>query len=92
MSEKISGAEGTKLDEDFMEMERVRKKTNRNEPLFTCDLYNKHIYSYLFPPLQKIEVTNKSVFELITKTTEYLQPNPGMNHRSDIFIFISLSH
>ncbi|XP_042583204.1 endophilin-A3-like isoform X1 [Cyprinus carpio] len=47
LSEKISGAEGTKLDEDFMEMER------------------------------KIEVTNKSVFELITKTTEYLQPNPA---------------
>uniref|UniRef100_A0AAY5E9A9 BAR domain-containing protein n=1 Tax=Electrophorus electricus TaxID=8005 RepID=A0AAY5E9A9_ELEEL len=49
LSEKISGAEGTKLDEDFMEMER------------------------------KIDVTNKSVFELITKTTEYLQPNPGRN-------------
>ncbi|XP_056605380.1 endophilin-A3a isoform X1 [Triplophysa dalaica] len=47
LSEKISGAEGTKLDEDFMEMER------------------------------KIDVTNKSVFELITKTTEYLQPNPA---------------
>uniref|UniRef100_A0A673JJB2 Endophilin-A3-like n=1 Tax=Sinocyclocheilus rhinocerous TaxID=307959 RepID=A0A673JJB2_9TELE len=47
LREKISGAEGTKLDEDFMEMER------------------------------KIEVTNKSVFELITKTTEYLQPNPA---------------
>uniref|UniRef100_W5LKF2 SH3-domain GRB2-like 3a n=1 Tax=Astyanax mexicanus TaxID=7994 RepID=W5LKF2_ASTMX len=45
--EKISGAEGTKLDEDFMEMER------------------------------KIDVTNKSVFELLTKTTEYLQPNPA---------------
>ncbi|XP_034164651.2 endophilin-A3a isoform X2 [Pangasianodon hypophthalmus] len=47
LSEKISGAEGTKLDEDFMEMER------------------------------KIDVTNKSVFELLTKTTEYLQPNPA---------------
>uniref|UniRef100_A0A8C1PUC7 SH3-domain GRB2-like 3a n=1 Tax=Cyprinus carpio TaxID=7962 RepID=A0A8C1PUC7_CYPCA len=47
LSEKISGAEGTKLDEDFMEMER------------------------------KIEVTNKSLFELVTKTTEYLQPNPA---------------
>uniref|UniRef100_A0A8C2WEW1 SH3-domain GRB2-like 3a n=1 Tax=Cyclopterus lumpus TaxID=8103 RepID=A0A8C2WEW1_CYCLU len=43
LSEKISGAEGTKLDEDFMEMER------------------------------KIEVTNKSVFDLLSKTTEYLQ-------------------
>ncbi|XP_026071939.1 endophilin-A3-like isoform X3 [Carassius auratus] len=47
LSEKISGTEGTKLDEDFMEMER------------------------------KIEVTNKSLFELVTKTTEYLQPNPA---------------
>ncbi|XP_041073855.1 endophilin-A3-like isoform X1 [Polyodon spathula] len=47
LSEKISGAEGTKLDEDFMEMER------------------------------KIDVTNKSVFELVSKTTEYLQPNPA---------------
>ncbi|XP_062405288.1 endophilin-A3a isoform X2 [Sardina pilchardus] len=47
LSEKISGAEGTKLDEDFMEMER------------------------------KIDVTNKSVFELLSKTTEYLQPNPA---------------
>lgn len=26
---------------------------------------------------QKIEVTNKSVFDLLSKTTEYLQPNPG---------------
>ncbi|MGH0126389.1 UNVERIFIED_CONTAM: hypothetical protein FKN15_041449 [Acipenser sinensis] len=47
LSEKISGAEGTKLDEDFMEMER------------------------------KIDVTNKSIFELVSKTTEYLQPNPA---------------
>ncbi|CAB1339078.1 unnamed protein product [Coregonus sp. 'balchen'] len=47
LSEKISGTEGTKLDEDFMEMER------------------------------KIEVTNKSVLDLLSKTTEYLQPNPG---------------
>ncbi|XP_044837165.1 endophilin-A3 isoform X3 [Mauremys mutica] len=46
-SEKISGAEGTKLDEDFQEMER------------------------------KIDVTSKAVAELLSKSTEYLQPNPG---------------
>ncbi|XP_060116216.1 endophilin-A3 [Heteronotia binoei] len=46
-SEKISGAEGTKLDEDFQEMER------------------------------KIDVTNKVVAELLSKSTEYLQPNPA---------------
>uniref|UniRef100_A0A665U156 SH3-domain GRB2-like 3a n=1 Tax=Echeneis naucrates TaxID=173247 RepID=A0A665U156_ECHNA len=51
-SEKV-GAEGTKLDEDFIEMER------------------------------KIEVTNKSVFDLLAKTTEYLQPNPGPNPLSN---------
>lgn len=27
--------------------------------------------------LQKIEVTNKSIAELLSKTIEYLQPNPG---------------
>uniref|UniRef100_A0A7N6A8N1 BAR domain-containing protein n=1 Tax=Anabas testudineus TaxID=64144 RepID=A0A7N6A8N1_ANATE len=48
LSEKISGAEGTKLDDDFMEMER------------------------------KIEVTNKLVFDLLSRTTEYLQPNPEL--------------
>ncbi|KAM6409555.1 endophilin-A3 isoform 2-T2 [Rhynochetos jubatus] len=46
-SEKISGAEGTKLDEEFQEMER------------------------------KIDVTNKAVAELLSKSTEYLQPNPA---------------
>ncbi|KAF7703164.1 endophilin-A3a [Silurus meridionalis] len=47
LSEKISGTEGTKLNEDFVVMER------------------------------KIDITSKSVFELIAKTTEYLQPNPA---------------
>uniref|UniRef100_A0ABM5EX03 Endophilin-A3 isoform X1 n=1 Tax=Pogona vitticeps TaxID=103695 RepID=A0ABM5EX03_9SAUR len=46
-SEKISGAEGTKLDDDFQDMER------------------------------KIEITNKAVAELLSKATEYLQPNPA---------------
>nr|XP_060611203.1 endophilin-A3 isoform X1 [Anolis sagrei ordinatus] len=46
-SEKISGAEGTKLDDDFQEMER------------------------------KIDVTSKAVAELLSKSTEYLQPNPA---------------
>uniref|UniRef100_A0A8C9FQJ1 BAR domain-containing protein n=1 Tax=Pavo cristatus TaxID=9049 RepID=A0A8C9FQJ1_PAVCR len=48
-SEKISGAEGTKLDEEFQEMER------------------------------KIDVTNKAVAELLSKSTEYLQPNPELS-------------
>lgn len=39
----------------------------------------------LFPLLQKIEVTNKSVFDLLSKTTEYLQPNPGENHTMCVF-------
>ncbi|NP_001088468.1 SH3-domain GRB2-like 3 S homeolog [Xenopus laevis] len=50
-SEKISGAEGTKLDDDFQEMER------------------------------KIDITNKVVAELLSKTTEYLQPNPAYRAR-----------
>ncbi|XP_066210902.1 endophilin-A3 isoform X2 [Saccopteryx leptura] len=46
-SEKISGIEGTKLDDEFLDMER------------------------------KIDVTNKAVAEILSKATEYLQPNPG---------------
>ncbi|KAE8632721.1 hypothetical protein XENTR_v10001650 [Xenopus tropicalis] len=48
VSEKVGGAEGTKLDEDFKEMER------------------------------KVDVTSRAVMEIMTKTTEYLQPNPGL--------------
>uniref|UniRef100_UPI0037E97664 endophilin-A3a n=1 Tax=Semicossyphus pulcher TaxID=241346 RepID=UPI0037E97664 len=59
LSEKISGAEGTKLDEDFMEMER------------------------------KIEVNNKSVFDLLSKTTEYLQPNPASRAKLNMLNTVS---
>ncbi|KAM9819962.1 SH3 domain containing GRB2 like 2a, endophilin A1 isoform 6-T6 [Syngnathus typhle] len=47
VSEKVGGAEGTKLDEDFMEMEK------------------------------KVDATTRAVMDIMTKTTEYLQPNPA---------------
>ncbi|XP_034086215.1 endophilin-A1-like [Gymnodraco acuticeps] len=47
VSEKVGGAEGTKLDEDFKEMEK------------------------------KVDVTSRAVLDIMTKTTEYLQPNPA---------------
>ncbi|XP_048832019.1 SH3-domain GRB2-like 1b isoform X3 [Brienomyrus brachyistius] len=47
VSEKVGGAEGTKLDEDFKDLER------------------------------KVDVTSKAVVEMISKTSEYLQPNPA---------------
>ncbi|TMS09873.1 Endophilin-A2 [Larimichthys crocea] len=47
VSEKVGGAEGTKLDEDFKDLER------------------------------RADVTSKAVVEVITKTSEYLQPNPA---------------
>ncbi|XP_076830920.1 SH3 domain containing GRB2 like 2a, endophilin A1 [Brachyhypopomus gauderio] len=47
VSEKVGGAEGTKLDEDFVEMEK------------------------------KVDVTSRAVLDIMTKTTEYLQPNPA---------------
>ncbi|XP_060035522.1 endophilin-A3 isoform X4 [Erinaceus europaeus] len=47
LSEKISGIEGTRLDDDFLDMEK------------------------------KIDITNKAVTEILSRTTEYLQPNPG---------------
>ncbi|XP_029005382.1 SH3 domain containing GRB2 like 2a, endophilin A1 isoform X4 [Betta splendens] len=47
VSEKVGGAEGTKLDEDFTEMEK------------------------------RVEVTARALMDIMTKTTEYLQPNPA---------------
>nr|XP_061790234.1 endophilin-A2-like isoform X2 [Nerophis lumbriciformis] len=47
VSEKVGGAEGTKLDDDFRDLER------------------------------KVDVTSKAVAEVISKTSEYLQPNPA---------------
>ncbi|KAL7884526.1 hypothetical protein AOLI_G00072960 [Acnodon oligacanthus] len=47
VSEKVGGAEGTKLDEEFRDLER------------------------------KVDVTSKAVVEVISKTSEYLQPNPA---------------
>ncbi|XP_017165828.1 endophilin-A1-like [Poecilia reticulata] len=50
VSEKVGGAEGTKLDDDFKEMEK------------------------------KVDITSRAVLDIMTKTTEYLQPNPGVVH------------
>ncbi|XP_062336512.1 endophilin-A2-like isoform X1 [Osmerus eperlanus] len=47
VSEKVGGAEGTKLDEDFKDLER------------------------------RADVTSKAVVDIISKTSEYLQPNPA---------------
>ncbi|XP_062240564.1 endophilin-A1-like [Platichthys flesus] len=47
VSEKVGGAEGTKLDDDFKEMEK------------------------------KVDVTSRAILDIMTKTTEYLQPNPA---------------
>ncbi|XP_065813398.1 SH3 domain containing GRB2 like 2a, endophilin A1 isoform X7 [Labrus bergylta] len=47
VSEKVGGAEGTKLDVDFTEMEK------------------------------RMDVTARAVLDIMTKTTEYLQPNPA---------------
>ncbi|XP_059903533.1 SH3 domain containing GRB2 like 2a, endophilin A1 isoform X1 [Gadus macrocephalus] len=47
VSEKVGGAEGTKLDYDFTEMEK------------------------------KVDTTARAVMDIMTKTNEYLQPNPA---------------
>ncbi|XP_051516646.1 endophilin-A1-like isoform X1 [Myxocyprinus asiaticus] len=51
VSEKVGGAEGTKLDDDFKEMEK------------------------------KVDATSRAVLDIMTKTTEYLQPNPASRAR-----------
>lgn len=73
------GAEGTKLDEDFVKMEKVRE----------CDIPggDRWFVTLTDPPLcavllfQSVEVINTLLTELLSKTTEFLQPNPGSPRR-----------
>uniref|UniRef100_A0A4W6FGV4 BAR domain-containing protein n=1 Tax=Lates calcarifer TaxID=8187 RepID=A0A4W6FGV4_LATCA len=49
LNERLMGAEGTKMDEDFLRMEKVKL----------------------------VAVIHALLAELLSKTTEFLQPNPG---------------
>ncbi|XP_060762125.1 SH3-domain GRB2-like 1a [Neoarius graeffei] len=59
VSEKVGGAEGTKLDEDFRDLER------------------------------KADITGKAIMEVLSRTSEYLQPNPA--HRAKLSMLNSVS-
>lgn len=70
------GAEGTKLDEDFVKMEKVNQFESPlkvgidggltlTDPLCALLLF------------QSVEVINTLLTELLSRTTEFLQPNPG---------------
>ncbi|XP_034043497.1 SH3 domain containing GRB2 like 2a, endophilin A1 isoform X3 [Thalassophryne amazonica] len=59
VSEKVGGAEGTKLDEDFTEMEK------------------------------KVDTTDRAVLDIMTKTTEYLQPNPATRAKMSMMNSVS---
>ena len=41
--------------------------------------------SFLLALLQKVDVTSRAVLDIMTKTTEYLQPNPGTNSHGELF-------
>lgn len=80
VSEKVGGAEGTKLDEDFKDLERVTCKFTSQENI--CSKKNffwlttkDHCDGFLF--LQKADVTSKAVVDIISKISEYLQQNPA---------------
>ncbi|XP_063042664.1 endophilin-A1-like [Engraulis encrasicolus] len=54
VSEKVGGAEGTKLDDEFQEMQK------------------------------KVDSTSRAIMDIMTKTTEYLQPNPATRAKLSI--------
>lgn len=39
---------------------------------------------WVFLSLQKVDVTSKAVTEVLTRTIEYLQPNPGKHPQPDL--------
>lgn len=80
VSEKVGGAEGTKLDEDFKDLERVTCKFTSQESIYSKNKLfwlTKKDHCDGFLCLQKADVTSKAVVEIISKTSEYLQPNPA---------------
>lgn len=84
VSEKVGGAEGTKLDDDFKEMEKVGFHTGllgptlaggQKSPRLAPPGHLMALTWWLSP--QKVDVTSKAVAEVLVRTIEYLQPNPG---------------
>ncbi|KAL2098140.1 hypothetical protein ACEWY4_007347 [Coilia grayii] len=59
MSEKVGTAEGTKLDEDFKDLER------------------------------KADITSKAIVEVLSRTTEFLQPNPASRAKLSMMSSVS---
>ncbi|XP_026880855.1 SH3-domain GRB2-like 1a [Electrophorus electricus] len=59
VSEKVGGAEGTKLDEDFKDLER------------------------------KADITSKAIVEVLSRTSEYLQPNPASRAKLSMLSTVS---
>ncbi|XP_031416099.1 SH3-domain GRB2-like 1a isoform X2 [Clupea harengus] len=59
VSEKVGGAEGTKLDEDFKDLER------------------------------KADLTSKAIVDVLSRTSEFLQPNPASRAKLSMMSSVS---
>lgn len=74
MSEKVGGAEGTKLDEEFQDLERV--KCQHRFRASRCFFLLAHAFLWL--SIQKADTTGKALADLLIKSSDYLQPNPAV--------------
>lgn len=47
---------------------------------------------FLLVLLQKVDVTSRAVLDIMTKTTEYLQPNPGTKSQVDANVHANVTN
>ena len=79
LNERLMGAEGTRMDEDFLKMEKVQlcRRHFKSKSRDKLTDFLSVCVCVCVCVCQSVAVIHALLVELLSKTTEFLQPNPG---------------